>query len=64
MICVFTNWDEERRLFVEYLTMRGIAVKIIVVREQPCGADPHSYPCPGGITVVTQPAFTAGVHEL
>ncbi len=64
VICVFTNWDEERRLFVEYLTKRGVAVKIIVVRESPCCADPDEYPCPGGITVVTRNAFATGVNEL
>lgn len=58
VVCIFLEWDEARRQFVEYLEQHGVAVKVVIVRET-ATALPSS-----GMARVTKAAFHAGVEEL
>jgi uncharacterized protein (DUF58 family) len=35
VVCLFLNWDEQRRAFVNELAASGAAVKIIIIRDEP-----------------------------
>jgi uncharacterized protein (DUF58 family) len=40
MICIFLDWNDSRRAFVQRLAQQGAGVKVIVVRDGPCTVDP------------------------
>ena len=64
IICVFLDWNEARRQFVEQLTMHGVAVKVIVARDIPCTLDPNAIPGPGGMPVIAKADFDSGAEVL
>lgn len=65
VICVFLDWNDSRRDFVQRLLERGSGVKVTVVRDGPCSIDPateaHRW---GGVTMLTSTQIAAGVHTL
>ncbi len=64
IICVFMDWDETRRAFVERLRREGSGVRVIVVRDTPCTIDPLAVDLATPIRVVSAADFAAGVDEL
>jgi uncharacterized protein (DUF58 family) len=58
VICVFLDWNEARRQFVERLAQQGVGVKVIIVRDATC-TEPPMDAC-----VVDREMFTRGVDEL
>jgi uncharacterized protein (DUF58 family) len=65
VICVFLDWNETRRNFVDRLRASGVAVKVIVLRDEDCSIDPLSDPAaPGEVPVVDQQQFERGIDEL
>jgi uncharacterized protein (DUF58 family) len=65
IICVFLDWNENRRAFCERLREQGVGVKVAVVRDGACTIDPgNDSDAFGGIRVISKTEFTAGVEEL
>jgi len=64
IICVMLDWNDARQQFVDYLAMHGVAVKVVVVRDEACTLDPAVAPWAGGITVIAKTAFDTGVEVL
>ncbi len=64
VVCVFLDWNERRRQFVDHLVSYGAGLKVVVVRDLPCTLDPLDNSLPGGITLVDAQAFAAGVEAL
>ena len=64
VICIFLDWNERRRQFVQQLLLYGAGLKVVVVRDTPCALDPYEADIPGGISVVSKTRFAAGVVEL
>jgi uncharacterized protein (DUF58 family) len=65
VVCVFLDWDENRRAFVRRLGVEGAALKVVVVRDagRPCALDPdaeRAFP----VTRIDRAAFEAGVTTL
>jgi uncharacterized protein (DUF58 family) len=65
VICVFLDWDENRRDFVHRLSRQGAAVKVIVVRDTSCALDPTADgDMLGEVPVISSEMFAAGVEQL
>ena len=65
LVCVFLDWDAERQSFVDRLVAEGAAVKVIIVRDQPCTLDPsHEASGVGRIPVISKVDFEGGLHEI
>ena len=64
MVCIFLNWDETRRAFVDRLRREGTAIRVLVVRDTPCALDPDADNAPGLIRVLSRSDFMAGIEEL
>lgn len=72
VICVFLDYDERRRQFVDLLRSTGVGVKVIVVPPLPKGYDPEydAEPAHAGFApepdtvIVDAAAFRAGVTAL
>ena len=67
VVCLFLDWDEERRNFAEELAASGTAVKIVVVRDEATSGKPtletqSSWPAP--IVVLGAREFELGVKVL
>ena len=60
VICVFIDWNETRRRFVQSLTEQGVGLKALVVSDGPCEEDPAA----DGIRVLTPKEVMDGVAEL
>jgi hypothetical protein len=58
VICVFLDWNEIRRQFVENLRACGTAVKVIILRDNACSMDPE------GATVIGKSEFDRGIDEM
>jgi uncharacterized protein (DUF58 family) len=63
VVCVFTEWDEARRAFVDRLRREGAGVKVICVRDADCAMDPAASG-DGHATVINAATFAGGVREL
>jgi uncharacterized protein (DUF58 family) len=65
VICVFLDWNEARRDFVDRMRAGGAAVKVIVLRDAPCSIDPLTDPAaPGEVPVIDKQQFERGIDEL
>lgn len=66
VICVLLDWDEPRRAFVQRLQEQGVAVKVIILRDDPCTLDPNEDPeLAGAMTPVLGKAdYEQGIDEL
>ena len=64
VVCVFLDWDDRRRQFVDQLLSLGAGLKVVVVRDRACTLDTRDNSLPGGITVVDAQGFAAGVKQL
>lgn len=61
IICVFLDWTPARKSFIDLLSLHGVAVKILLVRDAACTLAPDtSY----NITQLTGEDIAAGVEEL
>ncbi|MBV8782153.1 MAG: DUF58 domain-containing protein [Phycisphaerae bacterium] len=64
-ICVFLDWDDRRRQFARSLKNEGIAVKVIVCRDDPCTIEPAGdADIFGVIPVISVSDFTKGIDRL
>lgn len=64
IVCIFLNWDETRRAFVERLRREGTSVRVLVVRDIPCTLDPDDDDIPGGVRILSKSDFLSGVEEI
>ena len=65
VVCVFLDWDERRRAFVENMRQQGVGIRLVVVRDAPCALDPAADPlAPGRVAMIDAKRFSAGVEEL
>nr|CAA9274217.1 hypothetical protein AVDCRST_MAG63-3183 [uncultured Armatimonadetes bacterium] len=64
VVCVFLDWDETRRAFVENLRRGGAGVKVVLVRDAPPTLDPSGDERAGAIPVIGRADFERGVEEL
>jgi uncharacterized protein (DUF58 family) len=67
VVCLFLDWDEERRAFATRMLENGAAVKIIVVRDRVSRGAPSLDPAtswPAEIHVVERREFEAGIRFL
>ena len=64
IICVMLDWDEVRRQFVEQLILRGVAVKVVIVRESRCTLDVTAEHWQAGTPVIGVAEYAAGVDAL
>ncbi len=63
VVCLFLDWDETRRDFAATLHEGGVALKIVVVRDEAPTLD-LSDSWPGEILVLGRAEWDAGVKEL
>ncbi len=63
VVCLFLDWDESRRAFAATLRESGLALKIIVVRDEKTTLDVASS-WPGEILLLGREEFAASVREL
>jgi uncharacterized protein (DUF58 family) len=62
VICVFLDWNEIRRDFVQNLRNQGAGVKVVIVRDSECTLDPHA---DGEVVpVISKSVFDNGIEEL
>lgn len=65
IICIFLDWNETRRAFVQRLSRQGAGVKVIVVREGDCTLNPIAESDElGYIPVLSKSDFDGGIEEL
>lgn len=67
VICIFLDWDEERRQFASNLAQSGAALKIIIVRDPATQGPPTLDPArswPGEVIVLGSQEFAVGVRQL
>jgi uncharacterized protein (DUF58 family) len=64
IICLFLDWDEERRAFVEALQREGAGLKVLIVRDVDCSLDPYSGPFAALTTVLTSQQVDSGMVAL
>jgi len=61
VICVLLDWNEARREFVHRLSVQGVAVKVIILRDGACSIDPsNEIQAP----IVGRAEFERGIEEL
>ncbi len=63
VVCLFLDWDETRRAFAATLQEGGVALKIVVVRDDAPTLDPFDS-WPGEILVLGRAEWEMGVKEL
>lgn len=63
VLCIFLDWDEERRSFATQLLEAGAAVHCIVVRDGQTSLDTRGS-WPGNIPVLGKAEFENGIHQL
>ncbi len=65
IICVFLDWTESRRRFVDQLQQQGVGLKVIVVRDGPCTVDPGAEGDKLGVVpIISAKDFEMGIKEL
>lgn len=65
IICVFLDWNENRRIFAGKLILQGAGLKIIIVRDLPCTLDPDLDRAQfGDIVTVSEKEYNAGLEEI
>jgi uncharacterized protein (DUF58 family) len=64
IVCLFLDWNEPRRRFVDRLCLDGAALKVIVVRSEPSTLDPRSDTTWGEISVIGRADFDRDLQEL
>jgi uncharacterized protein (DUF58 family) len=65
VICVFLDWNEARRAFVQRLVQNGAGVKVIIVRETGCTLSPVAEgDVAGRIAVLSNADVQRGIEEL
>jgi uncharacterized protein (DUF58 family) len=64
VICVFLDWNDARRAFVRRIHSQGVAVKVIVVRDQACSLNPAFENDLGEVPVLSSADCDSGINEL
>ncbi|MBV9469291.1 MAG: DUF58 domain-containing protein, partial [Abitibacteriaceae bacterium] len=65
IICIFLDWNDTRRAFLQRMRQSGAGVKAIIVRDGPCTLDPtEDSDLFGEISVISRAIFELGVDEL
>ena len=64
-VCIFGDWDEERRALVRTLVEQGAAVRVVVVRNSPSTCDlSHDVSWIGPAPLLSSADVARGVREL
>lgn len=63
VICIFLDWDDERRAFATQLLEEGAAVKCVVVRDSDPTLDPKES-WPSEVPILGRAEFENGVRQL
>lgn len=65
VICIFLDWNETRRAFVERIAQAGNAVKVMVVRDSSTTANvAGAFDLAGYVPVIGRVEFERGIEEL
>ena len=65
VICVFLDWNDSRRAFVNRLARQGAGVKVVVVRDGPCTLPPlEDATTIGPVCVIDAEQYRHGLEEL
>lgn len=64
LVCIFLDWNETRRAFVQRLAREGAGIKVIIARDLPCTLDPQLSDLVGGITVISEADYRNGIEEI
>ena len=65
IVCVFLDWNETRRAFVQRLRQQGTGLKVIIVRDGPCTLAPAADATfLGEVPVISRADFERGIEEL
>lgn len=65
VICVFLDWDEHRRTFVDTLRVQGAAVKVILLSDGRCTLDPAGdAELIGDAPVISKADYLRGIDQL
>jgi uncharacterized protein (DUF58 family) len=62
VVCVFLDWTEARRAFVQQLSLQGAAIKVLIARDAPCSLDSGDERFE--VAQIPRAAFESGVTEL
>lgn len=65
VICVFLDWTPTRRAFVRNLASQGCGVRVVIVRDSDCSADPAAdADVIGPAPLVTRERYESGLDQL
>jgi uncharacterized protein (DUF58 family) len=64
VICVFLDWNDARRAFVRCIHQHGVAVKVIIVRDEKCSQNPANETDLGEVPVLSSEDCSRGIEEL
>ena len=65
VIYVLLDWDDPRRAFALRLHAQGVAVKAVVLRDEPCTLDPAAdADVLGDVPVISRAEYDRGISEL
>jgi uncharacterized protein (DUF58 family) len=65
VICVFLDWNDARRAFVHRIASQGVAVKVIILRDDPCALDPAiDSELIGDTPVISKADYDRGTDQL
>jgi uncharacterized protein (DUF58 family) len=65
VVCVYLDWNTSRRDFAIRLHNHGLAVKVIICRDEPCSIDPSiDAELFGDIPRISKADFDRGISEL
>jgi uncharacterized protein (DUF58 family) len=64
IICVFLDWDEARRDFIDVLQREGAGLKILIVRDEACTLNPYSGPFASLTTILSPHTVQSGIASL
>lgn len=64
VICVFLDWNETRRDFVQHMLQHGAAVKVIILRDGKCSINPADDATLGDVPVIDKVQFDLGMSEI
>ena len=62
IICVFLDWTDKRREFVQRLALQGAAIKVLIARDVPCSLESEKEGFE--IKLIPRTYFESGVTEI
>lgn len=64
IVCLFLDWNEARRAFVQRIRRDGAALKVIIARDTPPTLDPGADTWAEDVSVVRAADFRRGISDL